>query len=178
MIANDRIAGPPERGEVAGYYFPYIDRVPAGDIVETLARQLDETLAFTSGIPEEKSRQRYESGKWSVKQVLNHVNDIERVFTLRALCFARGFDSPLPGYDENIAAGNSGADDVSWASHVEEFKAIRRASVAFFRNLPAEAWLRKGIASDNPFTVRGLAWILAGHLIHHTGVIREKYIGK
>ena len=103
------------------------------------------------------------------------MNDAERVFLFRALWFALGFDSPLPSFDEKTCAGAAGADERPWASHVEEFRAVRLATLAFFRGLPAEAWIRRGIASGNPFSVRALAYILAGHVVHHTAVLRERY---
>jgi uncharacterized damage-inducible protein DinB len=137
---------------------------------------LDEAPAFFSAISEEKSLHRYAPDKWSIRQVLNHVNDAERVFLFRAVWFARGFNAPLPSYDQNISAAAAEADKFSWASHVEEFRAIRLATVAFFRNLPPEAWRRNGIASENPFTVRALAYILAGHLMHHTSILEQRYL--
>ena len=168
--------GPPERNEAAPYYFTYIDRISSDNIAGLLEHQLEETLAFLSGISEEKSLHRYSPGKWSIRQVLNHVNDTERVFLFRALWFARGFDSPLPSFDENICAGAARADEFSWASHVEEFRRIRLATLAFFRNLPAAAWMRSGVASGNSFTVRALAYILAGHVAHHTAILQERYL--
>jgi DinB superfamily len=167
--------GPPERTEAAPYYFTYIDRVSTDNVVGLLETQLEETLALLQGISEEKSLHRYAMDKWSIRQVLNHVNDTERTFLFRALWFARGFGSPLPSFEEKIAAGAAAADQFSWASHVEEFRAVRLASLAFFRNLPKEAWMRTGIASGNPFTVRALAYIIAGHLIHHVSIVQERY---
>ncbi|HLN58016.1 MAG TPA: DinB family protein, partial [Thermoanaerobaculia bacterium] len=106
----------------------------------------------------------------------SHVNDTERVFVSRAFWFARGFDSPLPSFDQDISAAAARADEVSWASHVEEFRAIRLATLAFFRNLQGEAWSRSGIASGNPFSVRALAYITAGHTSHHAAILRERYL--
>ncbi len=168
--------GPPERNEAAPYYFKYIDRISGGNIVGVLETQLEEMLALLSGISEEKSLHRYASGKWSVRQVLSHVNDVERVFLSRAFWFARGFDSPLPSFDENVCAGAARADEVSWTSHLEEFRGIRVATLAFFRNLPADAWMRSGVASGNLFTVRAIAYISAGHVTHHRGVLQERYL--
>jgi hypothetical protein len=166
----------PSRDEAAPYYFRYIDRVAAGDIVARLRAQSDEALALFSTISEEKSLHRYEPDKWSIRQVVNHVNDTERLFLSRAFWFARGFDSPLPSYDQDVGSLHARADDVAWASHLEEFSGVRLATVAFFRNLPAEAWKQKGIASGNPFTVRALAWITAGHFEHHVAILRERYL--
>jgi hypothetical protein len=100
------------------------------------------------------------------------------VFVFRALWFARGFDSPLPSFDQNVAVASAGADDRSWSSHVEEFRAVRGATLAFFQDLPADAWTRRGVASDNPFSVRALAYLSAGHVIHHTKILRERYLGR
>lgn len=168
--------GLPEPGEAAPYYFNYIDRVRSDDVLGVLEAQLDETLAFLLGITEEKSLHRYAPEKWSIRQVLNHVSDTERVFLFRALWFARGFDSPLPSFDEKVSAAAARADGFSWARHVEEFQAVRRATLTFFRNLPADAWMRSGIASGNPFTVRALAYITAGHTAHHVAILRERYL--
>jgi hypothetical protein len=170
------MTGRPERNEAAPYYSLYIDRVASENVTGVLEAQWEETLANLRGISEAKSLHKYAPEKWSIRQLLNHVNDTERVFLFRALWFARGFDTPLPSFDEKIAAGAAGANEVSWASHVEEFRGVRLASLAFFRNLPAEAWMRTGIASENPFTVRALAYIVAGHLAHHMAILRERYL--
>jgi hypothetical protein len=164
--------------EAAPYYFTYIDQVPEGEIVDRLHAQLDETLSPLAGISEEKSLYRYAPEKWSIRQVINHINDTERALVFRALWFARGFDSPLPSYDQNIAASGARADEFPWASHVDEFRAIRLSTLAFFRSLPADAWMRKGIASDNPFTVRALAYIIAGHVAHHLAILEQRYLSR
>ncbi|HMD31783.1 MAG TPA: DinB family protein [Candidatus Acidoferrales bacterium] len=168
--------GTPERTEAAAYYYTYIDRVTDPNIVGRLETQLGESLRFLNAIAEEKSKYRYAPGKWSIREMWNHVNDTERVFLYRALWFARGFSSPLDSFDQEIAVRGAGGDEVSWASHVEEFRAIRLATLAFFRNLPADAWMRTGVASGNPFTVRALAYIIAGHVAHHEAVLKERYL--
>jgi len=168
--------GLPEPNEAAPYYSRYIERIRSEDIVGVLETQLDETLALLQGITEARSLHRYAPEKWSIRQVLNHVSDTERVFLFRAFWFARGFDSPLPSFDEKISAGAARADDVSWARHLEEFRATRLATLTFFRNLPAEAWMRSGTASDNFFTVRALAYITAGHTSHHAAILQERYL--
>src|SRR5689334_3593561 len=123
--------GRPEPQEAAEYYFRYIDRVQSEDVLGELAAQLDETLAFLGGIGEERSLHRYGPDKWSLREVLSHVTDTERVFLCRALWFGRGFDSPLPGFDQNVAVPQARADEVSWARHVEEFRVVRLATLAF-----------------------------------------------
>jgi hypothetical protein len=168
--------GLPERSEAAPYYFTYIDRVTSGDIVSVLERQLEEIGALLGGVSEEKSLHRYAAGKWSVRQMWSHVNDSERVFVFRALWFARGFDTPLPSFEQDIAVDAAHADTIPWAQHTEEFKQIRQATLAFFRNLPADAWQRRGTASGNLFTVRALAFIVAGHTVHHATLLRDRYL--
>ncbi len=166
----------PTANEAAPYYFRYIDLVSSDNIVSVLETQLREIPEFLSGISEEKSRHRYAPGKWSIRQLLNHVNDAERIFLFRALWFARGFEDPLPGYDQDVCAEASGADDVSWVNHAEEFRSIRLATLALFQNLPEEAWLHKGSANGSAISVRALAYIIAGHVQHHTTVLKERYL--
>jgi hypothetical protein len=166
----------PGRDEAATYYYRYIDQVTSDDIVGVLAAQLDEAAGLFSGISEERSLHRYAPDKWSIRQVLNHVSDTERVTVHRALWFARGFDSPLPSFDQEICTAGAQADDVSWAAHVEEFRGVRLATLSFFRNLPAEAWARSGVASGNLFTVRALAYTVGGHFTHHAVILKERYL--
>ena len=167
----------PDRTEAVEYYHGYIDQVPRdADVRRVLEAQIDETLAMLQGISEEKSRHRYAPDKWSIREVMAHINDTERVFVFRALWFARGFDSALPSFDQNIANTGARAEDRPWRSHLDEFRAVRGASVQFFNHLPDDAWGRRGIASGNPFTVRALAYMTAGHLTHHVKILREKYL--
>jgi hypothetical protein len=167
---------PPDRSEAAEYYFTYIDQVPEGNILKLLETQGNETLALLNRISEEKSLHRYAPDKWSIRDVVNHLSDSERTFVYRALFFARGFTAPLPSFDQNISVSAAGADRRPWASIVGEFGMVRAATVTFFQSLPADAWDRRGIASDNPVTVRALAYIVAGHAIHHTRILRERYL--
>jgi hypothetical protein len=166
----------PAIGDAAPYYFTYIDQVEGDDCLTTMTEQLDDALAFFGGITEEKSLHRYAPEKWSIRQSLSHVNDTERVFILRALWFARGFDTPLPSFDQNIAAIGAEADRLPWATLVEEFRHVRRASIDFFRNLQPEAWTRRGIASGNPFTVLSLGFMVPGHTTHHIAILRDRYL--
>ncbi|HUJ22817.1 MAG TPA: DinB family protein [Bryobacteraceae bacterium] len=170
------MTGRPERNEAAPYYFTYIDRITSDDVVGQLELQLEETPAFLRGISEQKSLHRYAADKWSIRQVVNHITDTERAFAFRALWFARNFDTPLPSYDQNISADAARADEFSWASHIEDFRAVRLATITLFRNLPAGAWMRTGIASGNPFTVHALAYIIAGHVVHHRAILEERYL--
>jgi hypothetical protein len=166
----------PDRTEAAEYYFTYIDQVSAGDICDILRDQLGETLRLLGSIGDEQSSRRYAPDKWSIREVLGHLNDTERLFVFRAFWFARGFDSPLPSFDQNVAVSNAGADERSWRSLVDEFRAVRDATVTFFANLPEDAWARHGVASGNPFTVRALAYLAAGHVTHHTTILRQRYL--
>lgn len=168
--------GRPQEAEAGPYYFTYINQVRGEDVLGVLEGQLDESLALFHAISEEQSLRRYAPEKWSIRQVLNHVSDTERAFAFRALWFARGFDTPLPSYDQNVAIAGAVPDRVPWSAHVEEFRRVRLSTASLFRNLPPEAWMRSGIASDNRFTVRALAYIAAGHLAHHVTILRERYL--
>ena len=166
----------PQPDEAASYYSKYINRINSDDIVDVLSAQLDETVVFLSGISEEQSLHRYAPDKWSMRELLGHVNDTERVFMFRALWFARGFEDELPSFDQEIGFKAAGSDQIDWQDHVEEFHAIRSATVSFFRNLPDEAWSRRGVASGSPVTVRALAYIVAGHVSHHLAILKERYL--
>jgi len=168
--------GRPAPNEAAPYYSNYISLATGDDPLAAIRGQLEPALALLAGITEEKSLHRYAPGKWSLRQLLNHVTDTERAFLFRALWFARGFESPLPGYDQDIAVAGAGADAIAWSAHLEEFKRVRLATISFFENLPADAWMRSGIASDNRFTVRALAFIIPGHVTHHLNIVRERYL--
>jgi hypothetical protein len=167
--------GRPERNDAADYYFTYIDQVPDGDICEILRAQSAGVLNLLERISEDQSSHRYAPDKWSIRQVLSHVNDAERLFVFRAFWFARGFDAPLPSFDQDIAVAAAGADERPWRSHAEEFHAVRQATLTFFQTLRDDAWSRRGIASDNPFSVQALAYIPAGHVAHHVRILREHY---
>ena len=166
----------PATTDAAPYYFTYIDKVEGDDCLAAMTAQLDETPAFFSSISEEKSLHRYAPEKWSIRQVLSHLNDTERVFVMRAMWFARGFDTPLPSFDQNIAVTGAEPDRLSWAVHVEEFRHIRQATIDFFRNLQPEAWTRRGIASGNPVTVLSLGFMVPGHVTHHMAILRDRYL--
>ncbi len=156
--------GRPENSEAAPYYFTYVNQVHGDDPAGIIGDQLEESLGFFSGISEEKSVYRYAPEKWSIRQVLNHLSDTERAFAFRALWFARGFTTSLPSFDQNVAVVGADADRIELKAHVEEFRRVRLSTISLFSNMPPEAWARKGIASDNPFTVRALAYIIGGHL--------------
>jgi hypothetical protein len=166
----------PNRSEAVSYYFTYIDRVESDDIVEFLSMQLNETLPVLLKISEDKSLFRYDPSKWSIRQVLNHVTDTERTFLFRSLWFARGLEGSLPSFEQDIAAANADADGCSWRQHVEELRLTRLATHMFFSNLPSNSWGRSGIASEKSFTVRAMAFIIAGHFDHHMEILRQRYL--
>jgi hypothetical protein len=166
----------PKNTEAAEYYFIYIDRITSDDVVAAMKEQLGPTVQLLEGISEEQSLKSYEPGKWTIREVLNHVNDGERLFLSRAFWFARGFTEAMPSFDQDVAVRFAHANETSWAKLVEEFKIVRAATISFFDTLPEEAWSRTGIASDNPVTVRALAYIIAGHVAHHVDVLNEKYL--
>jgi hypothetical protein len=166
----------PTEQEVAPYFFTYIDQVSGDDPAGVLRPQLTDALGLFAGISEEQSLRRYADGKWSIRQLLNHVTDTERAFAFRMLWFSRGFDTPLPGYDQDIAAAGAEADGVSWSAHVEEFHTVRLSTISLYQNMPADGWKRGGIASGKFVTVGALAYIVPGHVAHHLKILRERYL--
>lgn len=166
----------PTPEEYAEYYGLYVDRVPDGEIVATLADQMRDTQRFLAGIGEEQAGRRYAPDKWSIKQVVGHVTDIERVFATRALAFARGDRAAWPGIDQEEYMAASSFDRRSLADVSGELAQVREASLALFRSLDGGEELRRGTASGCVFTVRSIAWILAGHELHHVDVVRERYL--
>ncbi|MGD0402248.1 MAG: DinB family protein [Candidatus Acidiferrales bacterium] len=168
--------GFPKPDDAAPYYSTYIDRISGDNILDVLESQLQTATALFGGISEEKSFHRYAPDKWSIRGVLSHVNDTERVFSFRAFWFARGFGDAMPSFDQNVSADAARADEHPWAGHVQEFEKIRLATLAFFRNLPAGAWARSGVASGNAVTVNALAYIIAGHASHHIAILQERYL--
>jgi len=166
----------PAPDEYAPYYGRYLALVPDGSIVETLRNQIAETIAVLGALPEAKGEHRYEPGKWSVKEVLGHVIDGERIFSYRALRFARRDETPLPGFEENLYVPAAMFGRRTIRSLLDEFRAVREATVQLFQNLDEEALSRSGIASENRMSVRALAWTIAGHERHHLGVLRERYL--
>jgi hypothetical protein len=166
----------PDASEYAEYYSTYVSKVPDGDIRRTLRDQSRTAVALLEAIPEAKHGYRYAPDKWSVRQALSHINDTERVFAFRGYWFARGFPSELPSFDQDEAIQTALADERDWDGLVQEFKAVRSATLALFDSLDPEAWARAGVASGNRFTVRALAWITAGHVEHHVRIFHERYL--
>ena len=167
---------PPAAEEYGSGYAGYVARVPEGvDILDLLARQRADTLERFCVVPEARGAHRYAPGKWSVKEVVVHLSDTERIMAYRALRVARGDATPLPGFDENSYAPQSGADAQPLAALVTELAEVRQATLSLFRHLPPEAWTRRGTASGHPVSGRALSWIIAGHQRHHLGTLEERY---
>jgi hypothetical protein len=168
----------PNAYEYGEYFGKYIALVPDGDFNPTLQEITTTSHSLLTSISEERSLHRYAPGKWSIRESWLHVADTERIMCYRALRFARGDEKELAGFDQDPYVALSEAQARSWRSIVEEYFAVRQASLAFFRNVPADAWMRKGIANGNPFTVRALGYTIAGHDLHHRKLLREKYLGQ
>ena len=172
MIAIPR----PETDEYAAALAGYVARIGDDeDIAAVLGSQLDQVLAWLDRTPETRGGYRYAPEKWSVKEVVGHLSDTERVFAYRALRIGRGDATPLPSFDDQAYVSAARAGDRALASLAAEWGDVRRASIALFRNLPAEAWRRRGVAGDQPISVRALAYIIAGHVRHHLEVLKARY---
>ncbi|MGQ0764041.1 MAG: DinB family protein [Gemmatimonadota bacterium] len=165
----------PRMGEHDPYYARYIALVPDGDIVETLRAQQRETLRALRELPESAGGRRYAEGKWSIREVISHMSDTERVFAYRALRFARNDQTGLPGFDENSFVANGNADHRTIATLCDEYEAVRQATVLMLASLPAPHWDRAGTANGARMSVRAAAWICAGHEQHHRAILHERY---
>jgi hypothetical protein len=175
MPALELRPGPTEYAE---HYRTYVDQVPEGHIVATLELQVEDTLALLrSPAVAAKADYAYGPGKWTIKQVVGHVTDAERIFTIRALRFARADTTPLPAFDENAYVDQGGFEERPLAGLIDDFAAVRHASIRLFRSFSAEAWERWGVASGKDISVRALAWITAGHELHHRRILQERYLG-
>ena len=167
----------PSPGEYAPYYGKYVDLVSEDDALEALQSQFDAVLPFLRSIPEAQANIVHAPYAWTIKQVISHLIDGERIFAYRALRFARGDSTALPGFDENEYAKTAMVDRLKIGDLVKEFESVRRATLTMLANFPDEAWLRTGVANNNSISVRGLAWVIAGHVTHHINIIRKR-LGK
>ena len=165
----------PSAGEFIPYYGKYISLVTDGDLIEMLARNADETIALLRAQPPEMADHAYAAGKWTVKEVIGHVCDAERIFAYRILRIARDDRTPMEGFDENayVPAGDFGSRTLE--SLIEEFTAVRQASIALIASLSDEAWARVGVANNDGISARALAYILAGHELHHREILLTRY---
>jgi len=165
----------PTAGDYADYFQGYLDRVPDGDVLALLPTQCNRMQQLLRGKSEEQGNYCYEPGKWSVKRLLLHLADGERMFCYRAMCLARGDQQAMPGFDENAYADNDGSELRSLTSIVSEYASVRAATVTLFAGFGEQAWTRRGIASGNPVTTASLPWIIAGHDLHHFAILQERY---
>jgi uncharacterized damage-inducible protein DinB len=166
----------PANDEYAPYYEKYIALVPDGNVVATLAQQLDATMKLLRSIDEAQANKRYAPGKWSIKEVVGHLIDSERVFVYRAMRFARNDKTPLSGFEQDDYVRSANFDERQLADLAQEFEYVRLGAIQFFKSLTEEAWSRRGAANDNEVSVRALAYIMAGHEAHHVSVLRTKYL--
>ena len=172
MITTHR----PGVDEYPAAFADYVDRIADDeDIVGVLGTQRDEVLARLEGIAEARGDYRYAPNKWSIKDMVGHLCDTERVFAYRALRIGRGDSTPLPSFDDQAYVAEARAGDRTLADLAAEWGDVRRATLALFRNLPAEAWHRRGTASDRPISVRALAYVIGGHVRHHLQILEERY---
>ena len=165
----------PEPGEYAPYYDRYISLVPGSDILATLDSQRRDTMTLLCGRDEADGDFRYAPGKWSAKEVLGHVCDTERIFAYRALRIARADQTPTEGFEQDDYVRNGPFAQAPLPELIEDYIAVRRATLTLFRNLDEPAWSRRGVANKNEVSVRALAYIIAGHELHHRRILEEKY---
>jgi hypothetical protein len=168
----------PEPGEYAPYYDRYISLVAGTDILGTLDAQRRQMLLLLSGRDESDGDFRYAPDKWNAKEVLGHVCDTERVFAYRALRIARGDETPMEGFEQDDYVRNGPFANAPMAEIVEDYIAVRRATLTLLRNLDEAAWTRRGTANKNAVSVRALAYTIAGHEVHHRRILEEKYFGR
>lgn len=166
----------PEKSEYAPYYETYVSLVKGDDILSVLKENKIETQNILAEISEEKAHFRYAPSKWSIKELLGHIIDTERIFAYRALRFARNDQTPIEGFDQDPYIENADFDNCRFTDLIAEFAFVRDANILMFQNFPAAAWTRTGTASENPVSVRALAYMLAGHEFHHINILKERYL--
>jgi hypothetical protein len=164
----------PEASEYARSYENYIRLVPEEDVVEAMRSELARTLEVLRAVPEDESLRRHPPYSWSIRQVVGHLSDSERVFGYRALRFARGDATPLPGFDENVYAAAAQSDRIALSDLADEFEGLRRSHLGLFAGLPEDAWDRRGVANQAEISVRALAYAVVGHERHHMGIVRKR----
>jgi uncharacterized damage-inducible protein DinB len=168
----------PEKGEYAEYYDRYISLVEEPDIVAVLENQHSELLDFFQKISEEKSHYAYGADKWTIKEVIGHLTDGERIFAYRALRISRADQTPIEGFEQDGYIENSNFNNTPLSELTAELLYVRKANLIFFKNLSGESWQRTGTASENTVSVRALAYIMAGHIRHHLKILNERYLAQ
>lgn len=166
----------PQPDEYASFYTNYINQVTGTDVIALLTSLKDSTYQFFNDLPAGKADYAYAEGKWTIKQLLGHMIDAERVFGFRILCFSRNDQNELPGFDENDYVANALFNERTLTDMANEFKTVRESNLYLLRSLSDEQCLLKGIANGKPVSVRALAYIMAGHELHHLNIIRERYL--
>ena len=166
----------PNESEYAPYYQGYINQVSETDILPVLRSQLDDLDVLLDRVTPERETYRYAEGKWSIREIAGHLIDAERVFGYRVFCIARGESQNLPGFEQNDYMLTAPYDQIDLEDLLSELRLVRLSNLAMMRSLDEEAWMRVGTANDNQVSVRALAFIMAGHVRHHMGVLRERYL--
>ena len=166
----------PDLTRVPEYYHKYINQVEGDDLCKIFKEQSCSLLEFLDEIPKKKRNYRYAEDKWTIKEILQHIIDAERVFAYRALCFARKDSTPLPSFDENNYAASAKAENRKWKELVKEFKAVRESTEILFNSFDDEQLNSSGVASGKPIYVLGIGYIVAGHVNHHCQIIKERYL--
>lgn len=166
----------PDMSRVPEFYHNYINQVPENDLMEAFQKEDEVLINFFENIPKEKYDHRYAEGKWTIKEILQHIIDAERVFQYRALRFARKDATPLPGFDENLFAANAKADKRNYSDLLEELKTVRRSSGQLFSSFDKEQLESSGIASGKSNYVLAYGYTIIGHAVHHVRIIKERYL--
>ncbi|WP_162426477.1 DinB family protein [Pontibacter pudoricolor] len=167
----------PLQNEYPAYYLPYVNQVPENvDIMQTLEDQLSEIPELLAAIDDTRAEEAYAEGKWTIKELLQHMLDSERIFAYRALCIARGEQASLPGFDENMYAENSMANERQLKDILEEYDLVRRSNLCMFRGFDSGALDNVGTANNKQITLRGLIYVIAGHERHHINILKERYL--
>ena len=166
----------PASTEYDAFFETYVRLVPNGDFFANLQKQHDETTALLANLPEDKINYRYAPGKWSLKEVVGHMIDTERIMSYRALRIGHGDTTPLPGFDQDLYVENAGLQQVSFDSLIDEFSIVRQATILLFKRFADEAFLRTGSANQKAVTTRALGYIIIGHAMHHSNIITERYL--
>lgn len=173
---NEKLLQRPTKNEYPAYYVPYVDLVPEANLTQLLQENLQKTITLFEGITEEVSLYRYAPGKWNVKEVLGHITDTERIMSYRLLRVGRGDQTPLAGFDENDYVQAAQTNTLPLKTILEDFKATRNATISLIQNLPESAWTNKGNANGMEITTRAIAYIIAGHAIHHLKIVEDRYL--
>ncbi|MFD1957168.1 DinB family protein [Paenibacillus thailandensis] len=166
----------PQQGEYNPFYDTYIGKIPEGDLIAVLERQQEETVKLLGELPEDKHLYRYAPDKWTLKEVLGHIIDNERIMSFRMMCIAYGEQKPLPGYDQDEYMASDPYAGCTLPQLLEEYKLVRQATIALLKRLPEKLLANRGTANGGPASARAFAYIIAGHELHHMSIIKERYL--